>query len=48
VPFERHAKQRHHVPKPRYRGINRRDYDAGLRQPGTLTIWFIDDAIAAW
>ena len=27
---------------------NWRDYEAGLRQRGSLTIWFTDEAIAAW
>jgi hypothetical protein len=24
------------------------EYDAALRQRGSLTVWFIDEAIAAW
>jgi hypothetical protein len=27
---------------------NWRDYEAGLRQCGSLTIWFTDEVIAAW
>lgn len=27
---------------------NWRDYEAGLRQRGSLTIWFTEDAVAAW
>jgi hypothetical protein len=27
---------------------NRQAYEAGLRQRGSLTIWFTDEAIAAW
>ena len=28
--------------------MNWRDYEAGLRQRGSLTIWFSEEAIAAW
>jgi Transposase DDE domain len=48
VPFEPHAKYRHHIPKPRYRITNWPEYDAALRQRGSLTVWFTDAAIAAW
>jgi hypothetical protein len=48
VPFKHHAEQRHHISKPRYRVTNWPDYDAALRQRGSLTVWFTDDAIAAW
>jgi Transposase DDE domain len=48
VPFKHHAKHRHHIPKPRYRVTNGPEYDAALRQRGSLTVWFTDEAIAAW
>jgi hypothetical protein len=48
VPFKHHAKHRHHIPKPRYRVTNGPEYDAALRQRGSLTVWFTDAAIAAW
>jgi transposase len=48
VPFKHHAARRHHIPKPRYRVTNWREYDAALRRRGSLTVWFTDDAIAAW
>ena len=48
VPFKHHAKYRHHIPKPRYRITNGPEYDAALRQRGSLTVWFTDEAIAAW
>ncbi len=28
--------------------MNWREYDAGLRQRGSLTVWFTDDAVQAW
>jgi IS5 family transposase len=48
VPFKHHADQRHHIPKPRYRVTNWPEYDAALGRRGSLTIWFTDEAIAAW
>jgi hypothetical protein len=47
VPFKHHAEHRHHLPKPRYRVTNWREYDAALRRRGSLTVWITDDAIAA-
>jgi hypothetical protein len=48
VPFKHHAEHRHHIPRPRYRVTNRPEYEAALRQRGSLTVWFTDAAIAAW
>ena len=48
MPFKLHAEHRHRIPKPRYRVTNRADYDAALRQRGSVTVWFTDDAIATW
>jgi len=48
VPFKHHAEHRHHIPKPRYRVTNGPEYDAALRRRGNLTVWFTDEAIAAW
>src|SRR6202790_4256658 len=48
LPFKHHAARRHHIPKPRYRVTNWPEYDAALRQRGSLTVWFTDAAIAAW
>src|ERR1700676_5075410 len=48
VPFKHHAEHRHHIPKPRYRVTNWSEYDSALRRRGSLTIWFTDEAIAAW
>src|ERR1022692_3980749 len=48
VPFKHHAEHRHHIPKPRYRVTNWREYDAALRRRGSLTVWITDEAIAAW
>jgi Transposase DDE domain len=48
VPFKAHAACRHHIPKQRHRVTNWAEYDAALRQRGSLTVWFSEDAIAAW
>jgi len=48
VPFKYHAEHRYHIPKLRYRVTNWAEYDASLRQRGSLTVWFTDAAIAAW
>ena len=48
MPFKHHAEHRHHIPKRRYRVTNWREYDAALRRRGSLTVWFTDEAIAAW
>jgi len=48
MPFKQHAERRHHIPKRRYRVTTWAEYDAALRQRGSLTVWFTEDAIAAW
>jgi hypothetical protein len=48
VPFKSNAARRHHIPKQRHRVTNWAEYDAALRQRGSLTVWFSDEAIAAW
>ena len=48
MPFKVNAARRHRIPKQRYRVTNWAEYDAALRQRGSLTVWFTDEAIAAW
>ena len=48
MPHKYNADRRHHIPRARYKVTNWRDYEAGLRKRGSLTIWFTDEAIAAW
>jgi hypothetical protein len=48
VPFKANAARRHHIPKQRHKLTNWAEYDAALRQRGSLTVWFSDEAIAAW
>src|SRR4051794_13475662 len=42
------AARRHRIPKQRHRVTNWAEYDAALRQRGSLTVWFSEAAIAAW
>jgi hypothetical protein len=39
VPFKTNADRRHHIPKQRHRVMNWAEYDAALRQRGSLTVW---------
>jgi hypothetical protein len=48
VPFKANQDRRHHIPKQRRRVTNWAEYDAALRQRGSLTLWFTEAAIAAW
>src|SRR5215203_3447879 len=48
MPFKANAARRHHIPKQRRRITNWAGYDAALRQRGSLTVWFTQEAIAAW
>ncbi len=48
MPFKANADRRHHIPKQRYRATNSAAYDVALRQRGSLTVWFTEEAIAAW
>ncbi len=46
MPFKFHSKGRRHIPRQRHRVTNSRDYDTALRNRGSLTIWFSDEALA--
>jgi hypothetical protein len=48
VPFKLNQDRRHHIPKQKHKVTNWSAYDAALRQRGSLTVWFSDEAIAAW
>src|SRR3954463_7652856 len=47
LPFKLNQAGRHHIPRQRHRVTNWPAYDASLRQRGSLTVWFTDEAIAA-
>ncbi len=48
MPFKLNQNGRHHIPRARRRVTNWPAYDASLRQRGSLTVWFTDEAVAAW
>jgi hypothetical protein len=48
VPFKANAKCRHHISKQKRRLRNWPAYEASLRHRGDLTVWFSEEAIAAW
>jgi Transposase DDE domain len=48
LPFKLNQAGRHHIPRQKHKVTNWSAYDASLRQRGSLTVWFTDEAIAAW
>jgi hypothetical protein len=48
MPHKYNADRRHHIPRPKRRVTNWAAYNEALRQRGSLTVWFTDQAIAAW
>src|SRR3712207_5806260 len=47
-PFTLNQAGRHHIPRQKHKVTNWRAYDASLRQRGSLTVCFTDEAIATW
>ena len=48
MPFKLNQDRRHHIPRQQHKVTNWPAYEAGLRQRGSLTVWFTDEAVAAW
>ena len=48
MPFNHNAAHRHRIPKMNYRVTNWAEYEAGLRNRGSITFWLSDDALFAW
>src|SRR3982750_811208 len=48
MPHKANAARRHHIPRPKRRVTNWAEYDAALRQRGSLTVWFTAEAIESW
>src|SRR3712207_7119050 len=46
MPFKHNAAYRHRIPQARYQVRNWRDYEAGLKRRGDLTLW-LDEAVLA-
>jgi len=48
LPFKLNQARRHHIPRQTHKVTNWPAYEAGLRQRGSLTVWFSDEAVEAW
>src|SRR3977135_4223107 len=48
MPYKFNESRRHKVARARYRVTNWPEYDAALVQRGSLTVWFTEEAVAAW
>ena len=48
LPFKLNQDRCRHIPRQQHKVTNWPAYDASLRQRGSLTVWFTDEAIAAW
>src|SRR4051812_31170247 len=48
VPFKLNQNCRRHIPRQQRKVTNWPAYDASLRQRGSLTVWFSDEAVEAW
>ena len=48
LPFKLNQPGRRHIPRQKHKVTNWPAYDASLRQRGSLTIWFSDEAITSW
>ncbi len=48
MPYKFNESRRHKFPKARYRVTNWPDYDTALVRRGSLTVWFTEEAVAAW
>jgi len=48
LPFKLNEAGRRHIPRQKHKVTNWPAYDASLRQRGSLTVWFTDEAIVAW
>lgn len=48
MPHKHNASKRHHIPKSRFTITDWPEYEAGLKQRGSLTLWLTPEAIALW
>ncbi|WP_440030573.1 transposase, partial [Chromobacterium amazonense] len=48
MPYKYNEERRHHIKKMKFHVTNWREYDAALRQRGSLTFWVDQDALANW
>src|SRR5580693_3469144 len=48
MPYKFNESHRHKIPKARYQVTNWAEYDAALVRRESLTVWFTEEAVAAW
>ena len=48
MPHKHNAARRHHIGKMKFKVTNWAEYDAGLRQRGSLTLWVTSEALDGW
>lgn len=48
MPNKHNTLRRHHIPKMKFGVKNWAEYEAGLKQRGSLTLWITPEAIAQW
>lgn len=48
MPFKHNSARRHRIPKQKFKVTNWAEYEAGLRQRGSVTFWISEAAIAGW
>jgi hypothetical protein len=48
LPFKLNQDRRHRIPRQQHKVTNWPAYEASLRQRGSLTVWFTDEAVEAW
>ena len=48
MPFKHNASRRHHIETMKFRVSNWREYEAGLRRRGSLTLWVTPEALSKW
>jgi hypothetical protein len=48
LPFKPNRDRRHRIPRHKHKVTNWPAYEAGLRQRGSPTVWFTEEAVEAW
>ncbi|MBB4145624.1 hypothetical protein GGQ72_004189 [Rhizobium rhizoryzae] len=48
MPFKHNACRRHRIGKIKFKVTNWPQYEAGLRQRGSLTVWLTPQALSCW
>jgi hypothetical protein len=48
MPHKHNAGKRHHIPKAKFTVTNWPEYENGLKQRGSLTLWLTPEVIALW